>query len=97
AWDYIGQLHAEEDAPFNPDYSPEVARQELEKIVTRALGPDSGVTCAPVLDRPEKALQSASQTADLLVVGARGLGGFRGLLLGSVSRFVVHHAESPVA
>lgn len=97
AWDYIGQLHAEPDAPFDPAYSPEVAEQELQKIVTAALGPDSGVAHRAVLDKPEALLQTASQTADLVVVGARGLGGFRGLLLGSVSRFVLHHAACPVA
>jgi nucleotide-binding universal stress UspA family protein len=97
AWDYIEQRHAERDAPFDPHYSPELAEQALHQIVERALGPDSDVATAAVLDKPEIALQSASQTADLLVVGARGLGGFRGLLLGSVSRYVLHHSVCPVA
>ena len=45
---------------------------------------------------PPLGLVAASREADLLVVGARGLGAFRALLLGSVSQHCAHHAQCPV-
>lgn len=36
------------------------------------------------------------QVTELVVLGSRGLGGFRGLLLGSVTTYVIHHVPCPV-
>ena len=97
AWDLIGQHHLAGDERFDPQYSAETANDVLREIVEKALGPDHSATCEAVLGRPGDALVDAGEPDDLLVVGARGLGGFKGLLLGSVSRHVVHHARCPVA
>ncbi len=47
-------------------------------------------------EHPAAALVRLSRSADLLVIGSRGLGGFVGLLLGSVGQQCVHHAACPV-
>jgi len=59
--------------------------------------PQVAVAQSVTSDRPAAALIEAAKDATLLVVGSRGHGGFAGLLLGSVSQQVIHHAPCPVA
>jgi nucleotide-binding universal stress UspA family protein len=47
-------------------------------------------------NRPAVALAAMTEGASLAVVGSRGRGGVRGLLLGSVSQSLLHHANCPV-
>jgi nucleotide-binding universal stress UspA family protein len=46
--------------------------------------------------RPTTALLEHSRTAQLVVVGSRGRGGFSGMLLGSTSHALASHAHCPV-
>ncbi len=45
---------------------------------------------------PVDVLVEASRNVELLVLGTRGHGGFAGMLLGSTTDGVLHHAKSPV-
>lgn len=58
--------------------------------------PDVEVGRRVVRDRPAAELVDLSRTARLVVVGSRGRGGVRGLLLGSVGHALLHHAHCPV-
>jgi nucleotide-binding universal stress UspA family protein len=74
------------------------ARRVLDDVVestdTRPLPhPVERIVCEGGAGR---VLVDASHGAQLVVVGARGLGGMTRLLLGSVSTYVVHHAACPV-
>jgi nucleotide-binding universal stress UspA family protein len=97
AWGYLDQHHL--SPRFDAEYSEKDALDVLGKVVANAVGdePAASVELRAVCDLPARALLEASRDADLLVVGARGLGGFRGLLLGSVSQHCLHHTTCPIA
>lgn len=78
----------------------EQAHKELDSIVDGAL--DRAVTRPEQVERtllncpPASGLITQGSVADLLVVGTRGHGGFKGLMLGSVSTQCLLHARCPV-
>ena len=72
-----------------------------EDILDRALAAAdvSGVrvTRRMVLEDSAPALLDSAESADLLVLGTRGRGGFAGLLMGSTSQHCTHHPPCPIA
>jgi nucleotide-binding universal stress UspA family protein len=89
----------QDDAERLRSSAEEQARGVVESAVQRVGG--------EAADRPEiesaifpgpatQTLIEAGKSAELLVLGSRGRGGFLGLLLGSVTQQVAHHPPCPV-
>jgi len=82
------------------DWEPleEQARRFPGTFADEVLGraPDLRVTTRTVRGRPAQVLVEASADADLLVLGPRGLGGLRGMVLGSTGHHCAAHARCPV-
>ncbi|MEE1768239.1 universal stress protein [Streptomyces sp. JV185] len=81
---------------------PDTQRREAEELLDRSVRrvseivPELRTSRLTPLDFPSAALTSLSRDASLVVLGSRGLGGFRSLLLGSNSLAVASMADCPV-
>lgn len=87
------------EVPLPEDvYTPEAAQKEVEEQVRTVLGEEPGLPIDVVVreDWPARSIIDEASGAEMVVVGSRGRGGVSGLLLGSVSAQVAHHAPCPV-
>lgn len=101
AWDFIAKWAV----GFNPAW-PEDAdhlRADAETVGDKAVNEVLGASPRPhwltvhaIQGSPAFVLTERAREADLLVVGARGRGGFAKLRVGSVSNACVHHAACPI-
>ncbi len=84
--------------PVDVSAFEENAEETSRKAVDRVAAEAEGVRIERLVHEGPAArvLLDAAREADLLVVGSRGLGGFTGLLLGSVSQQCAQHASCPV-
>jgi nucleotide-binding universal stress UspA family protein len=88
---------------YLPIYSEARHEEDGQLVLAESLAgwsekyPDVDVEARLVQGHPVEVLAAASATARLVVVGSHGRGSVRGLVLGSVSHGVLHHAAAPVA
>ena len=89
--------------PLPAIYDLEGLEQESAALLAESMAghgerhPDVAVHHKLVRGTAHRVLLTEGRSAELLVVGSRGRGAFRGLLLGSTSRALVHHPPCPVA
>ncbi|MDR9433310.1 MAG: universal stress protein [Spiribacter sp.] len=94
--------HPEELEYFSPEAFARLREQSARKVfdaARKAIEPSSIVIEESILSgAPAEAIveHAASASEPMVVMGNRGLSGIKGLLLGSVSQRVLHHAQCPV-
>jgi len=102
-------LHAWKDVTYDDTHGsariltqPETLKEDEERLLGERLAgwpekyPDVVVRRELPRARPRHALLEASKTAQLVVVGSHGRGGFTGMLVGSTSQALVQYADCPV-
>ncbi|HEY7420897.1 MAG TPA: universal stress protein [Gaiellaceae bacterium] len=101
AWEIPAAVYGAGVAPLDPA-TLDAFRLRAEQIAqessaaAKQLQPSLDVEAVTVTGQPADALLEQGADAELIVIGRRGLGGFKSLLLGSVSQQVVHYAGCPV-
>jgi nucleotide-binding universal stress UspA family protein len=82
----------------DPHRADELAETQLQHLVGDVLGDEASHVKLEVARGPaaRALLHAAEGGPQMVVVGSRGLGGFKGLLLGSVTRQLCEHAPCPV-
>jgi nucleotide-binding universal stress UspA family protein len=85
-------------AAYDADVWRDAARETVEAALQSVTADDlpADIDRQVIEGPPAKVLVDAAKEGDMIVVGSRGRGGFAGLLLGSVSQQVAHHARCPV-
>jgi nucleotide-binding universal stress UspA family protein len=100
AWDAASSTELDDIRPAGVAFSEGEATED--RVLAESLAGLSGryldlrIERRVANGRPWELLTTLSRTAQLVVVGSRGHGEFTGLLLGSVSRYLIHHASCPV-
>ena len=90
-------LYARPDASGEPTLVAEPTGVLGEAVaLARAEQPDAQIRALQMPDAPVPSLLAAGENADVLVLGSRGIEGFRGLLLGSTTMHVAPYAQCPV-
>ncbi len=91
---------AEEEEIFKQYLEEEKKKAELLLAQTEERMKSGGVYVKTILERGDAATEiieyAKAKHVDLVVAGSRGLGGFEGWLLGSVSKKLLHYAEASV-
>ena len=94
---WAGPVIDPEDAEL-AEHARKVTQDEtddaLGTLPEDARPPEVRVLAVPGI--PAEEILSAARDADMIVLGSRGIGGFKKLLLGSVASHITHHAHCPV-
>ena len=83
--------------PPDDEFALKTSRALLEELTEEADDNGVEIELLATSGAPARTLLDAAEHADLLVVGSRGLGTVRRLLVGSVSQQCVYHSTCPVA